>query len=215
MRYGPRNTVRAVPKQVVGLATLLPHSLLLGYDVAVFRDLHLPLLEVDGAPVANIADVYRLIRAARGKYTVRLVWGSRARGKVSRKAALGPGRLLYASHRNLPHPPPGPWITFTFARNKVIVLPLAESRCVTEELMARHGINADASADVKRACAEGNGRDQPGAAAEAKHGAAVEADGTSGGTSGGRSGGRGSGSGSGSGGGGGPKKGSAAGRRRR
>mmetsp|Transcript_32363 Transcript_32363/g.43777 ORF Transcript_32363/g.43777 Transcript_32363/m.43777 type:complete len:575 (-) Transcript_32363:282-2006(-) len=104
-----------VGQQVVGLATILPHSLTLGYEAENYRDMHLPLLEVDGSSVQNCADVYRLTRAARG-----------------------------------------PWITFLFGHSKRVVLPLAEARTVTVDIMAQHHISNDASADIIEA-ATGNG----------------------------------------------------------
>ena len=55
-------------QQVVGLATILPHSLTLGYETENYRDLHLPLLEIDGSPVHNCADVYRLTQVAQGPW---------------------------------------------------------------------------------------------------------------------------------------------------
>lgn len=55
-------------QQIIGLATILPHSLMLGYEAEDFRDMHLPLLEIDGQVVNNLADVHRFLKAAKGPW---------------------------------------------------------------------------------------------------------------------------------------------------
>ena len=55
-------------QQIIGLATILPHSLMLGYEAEDFRDMHLPLLEIDGQIINNMTDVHRLLNAAKGPW---------------------------------------------------------------------------------------------------------------------------------------------------
>lgn len=88
-------------QQIVTLAALLPHSLMLGYDFHAFRAR--PLLKIDGAAVVNLADVHRRTQEAKGRF-----------------------------------------ITFEFATDVRITLPLAASRRATKELMEEHRIAHEA-----------------------------------------------------------------------
>jgi len=93
-------------QQLPVLVSLLPHSVLLGYERREY-DVFSPLLTVDGEDVLCLADVHRLCRASKGPYT-----------------------------------------TFRFARGRCIVLPTAEGRAATAELMHEHRIASDASDDI-------------------------------------------------------------------
>jgi len=111
LRYlAERAPCASAREQVCALAAILPHSLLLGYAVETFHGE--ALLEVDGAPVRCLADVFTRCRAAASAF-----------------------------------------ITFLFTNGKRIVLPLADARRVTAEVMLDNRIPADASDDVVAAAA--------------------------------------------------------------
>ena len=93
-------------QQLPTLVTILPHSVMLGYEARVFTALE-PLLAVDDVDVLCLADVYRLTKASAGPFTTCRVAGGRR-----------------------------------------IVLPTAEGRAATLELMNEHRITHEASSDV-------------------------------------------------------------------
>ena len=67
LRYlAERAAIGDAREQVCALIAILPHSLLLGYEVETFHGE--ALLEVDGAPVRCLADVYARCRAAAGAF---------------------------------------------------------------------------------------------------------------------------------------------------
>jgi hypothetical protein len=84
-------------QQVIGLATILPHSLMLGYEAEDFRDVNVPLLEIDGHLIHNLADVYRFSQAAAGPW-ITFKFGSSKVIVLPVKASRAVTKELMAQH---------------------------------------------------------------------------------------------------------------------
>jgi S1-C subfamily serine protease len=121
-------------QQLPVLVTILPHSIMIGYEPKVF-DPFSPLLSVDGTNVLSLADVHRLCAASAGPFT-----------------------------------------TFVFAGGRRIVLPTAEGRAATAELMKEHRITHEASSDIIAATAAHHGAHAPAAEGTAPAPAAAAAE---------------------------------------